>query len=314
MLIKKTTIFVLTETTQGSAATTGATDALLVENLEINPIVELIQRPYYGSSLDSRTSMIGKRNYNVKFRTEIKNGGTRGTAYAPLGACLQACGMVETVNAGTSVIYAPTSAAASANYYGPGKSCTIEVYRDGVKHVVAGCIGKKSIKLDSGKVGYFEFEFQGVYAAPSDASAGTTTYVSTLPPLCISATFTIQTYAGVISALSVEDGNEVAERVSMNAATGVLGYMITGRTPKGTVDPEMVLLATHNFFSIMTTPTEGAMAATLGSASGNAVAFSWPKVQYSGFKYSDRNGILVASLDLQLNRSSGDDYETITLT
>jgi hypothetical protein len=314
MLTKKTTIFVVTETTQGTPATTGATDALLAENFEIEPVIELLQRPFFGSSLDSRTAMLGKRNYRVKFRTEIKGGGTRGTAYAPLGACLQATGLVETATGGVSVVYAPTSAAASANFYGPGKSCTIECFRDGVKHVIAGCIGKMSIKLEAGKVGYFEFEFLGVYAAPTDASSGTATYVSTLPPLCVSASFTIQSYAGVISSISVEDGNEIAERISMNAATGVLGYMITGRAPKGTVDPEMVLVATHNFFSIITTPTEGAMVATLGATSGNIIAFSWPKVQYSNFKYADRNGILVAQLDLQLNRSTGDDYMTITVT
>jgi hypothetical protein len=314
MLIKKTTVFVKTETTQGSAATMAETDALLVENFEDAMVPEAFQRPYYGSSLDSRTAMIGKKYWTVKFRSEIKGGGTRGTAFAPLGACLQASGLVETATGGVSVVYAPTSAAASANFYGPGKACTIEWYRDGLKHVAAGCLCKKAKKFEAGKVCYFEFDFMGVHSAVTDASTPTATYVSTLPPLGVSAAFSLQTYSAIINALSIEDGNEIALRPSMSAATGILGFMITGRAPKGTVDPEMVLVATHDFWGKIASSAEGAMSLSLGSVSGNIIAFSWPKVQYMGLKYAERNGILVAQLDLQLNRSSGDDYETITFT
>jgi hypothetical protein len=313
-LSKLTTVFVKTETTQGSAATTAATDALLVEDFSEEPVQELFQRPFYGSSLDSRTALVGKTAWNIKFKTELKNGGTRGTIYAPLDACLQAVGLTSTATPATSVVYAPSSAAASANFYGPGKSLTIEWYRNGVKHVAAGCIGKMKITFKAGAVCYFEFEFKGVYAAPTDADPGTATYVTTLPPLGVSATLSLQSVSAIVENLSIEDGNDVVERPSLSAATGILGYMIAGRAPKGAIDPEMESLATHAIFTKLTTPTEGALTLTLGGTSGNIVAISCPKVQYTGIKYADRNGILVSQLDLQLNRSTGDDWLTLTLT
>jgi hypothetical protein len=313
-LIKKSTVFVKTETAQGTPASPAATDALLVEDLEIDPVFELIQRPFYGSSLDRRTAMIGKTEYRVKFKTEIKNGGTRGTAYAPLGACIQACAFTETATPGTSVVYARTSAPASANYFGPGKSCTIEGYRDGLKHVIAGCMGNMSIKPVSGQIGYFEFEFMGIYAAPTDTDPGTATFVATLPPRCISAAFSVHSLSAVIENLTIETGNIIATRPSMNAATGILGYMITGWDSKGSVDPEMVSVATHDFFGKIAASTEGALAASVGSAEGNTVAIACPKVQYVGLKYAERNGIMVGQLELQINRSTGDDSLTLTFT
>jgi hypothetical protein len=313
-LIKKQVVFVKQEATQGTAITMTATDALLVENLEYDPNFELVKRDFYRNSLDQLASMIGKRFARVKFRTELKGSGSAGTAYAPLGASIQATGMVETVSAGVSVTYAPTSAAASANYFGPGKSITIEWYMDGLKHVIAGCVGKKTLKCEAGKIAYIEFEFTGIYAEPTDTAAGTQTYNATKPPLVMGVTFSVHTLSAVINSLSVEDGNEIGERPSAAAATAIAGFMIKGRAPMATIDPEMETVATHNFFNKVTTAAEASMSIAIGATAGNIITCTWPKSQYIGPKYAERNGILVMQMSVQLNQNAGDDYEAIVFT
>ncbi len=313
-LIKKQVLFVKTETTQGTAATTTATDALLAEGIEFIPNFELVKRPFYRASLGTLASMIGQRFVGLKFRTEAKGSGTAGTAYTPLGACIQACGRTEVASTGVSVTYAFTSYAASSNFYGPGKSVTLEWYADGIKHVVAGAIGKCSVKFDAAKVAYFEFEFSGVYAEPTDASPGTQTYNTLKPPLFMGATVTMHSLSAIIQSLTVEDGNQVNQRPSAAAATGLLGFYIAGREPKATIDPEMESVATHNFFNKVTSATEASLSVVLGATAGNIITFTWPKAQYVVPKYGNRNELLTMQLELQLNQNTGDDEESIVFT
>ncbi len=313
-LIRRQTVFLKQETTQGTPITTTATDALLVDSFEFDPNFELVKRDYFRTSLDNLTSLIGKRFVQVKFRTEVKGSGTAGTAYTPLGAALQATGMTETISAGVSVTYAPTSTAASASYYGPGKSVTIEWYQDGMKHVIAGAVGKKTIKFDAAKIAYFEFEFTGVYAEPTDATPGTQTYNATKPPLVLGVTFTVQTLSAIIQSLTVQDGNEIAERTSAAASTGILGFMISNRNPVANIDPEMESVATHNFFNKVTTAAEGSMSIVVGATAGNILTATWPKAQYVGPKYAERNGIVTLQMQIQLNQNAGDDYESLVFT
>ena len=61
------------------------------------------------------------------------------------------------------VTCAPTSSAASSNFYGPGKSATVKIYRDGM-HVAAGCLFDVSFDLEGGKTG--RAEVQGRASTP----------------------------------------------------------------------------------------------------------------------------------------------------
>lgn len=314
-LTRKTVIGLKTETTQGTDATLStSTDYILAQDVELDFNITMLQRAYYRSSLSRLTSVAGRRSIGVKFKTELKGSGSAGTAYAPLGAAFQACGMTETVSAGVSVTYAPTSAPASANYYGPGKSCTIEVYIDGLKHLITGCLGTWSLPAEAGNYGLVEFSFMGLYAAPTDSSNPSATYLSTLPQPFVSAALTLQTLAAVVSKLTVDFGVDVQERVDANSATSLLGFIIGGRDPKGTIDPEMTTVASHDFFGKLLASTEGVLTFKFGATAGNIVTFNMPKTQYMPPKYGDRNTIRTLDLPLAFNQSSGDDELTITMT
>lgn len=313
-LVRKTVVAVKTETTQGSAATIAATDFILAEgDVQLKPVVEMLARDHYRASLDPIAAVAGKRMYECTIKTELKGSGTAGTAYAPLGALLQASGFTETVNAGTNVIYAPSSTPV-ANFYGPGKSCTVEIFKDGVKHQLVGCMANAKFTIEVNKYAYVEFSVKGVYAAPSDTSPGTMTYLSQKPAVVVGASLTLAGLSAIASKLEIDCGNEVVERPSLSAATGLLGLMISARKPVGMADPEMESVATHPFIANLIAGTEGATSVQVGATAGNICTLSLPKTQYMDVSYGDRNGILTAELSLQFNQSSGDDWLTLTMT
>lgn len=311
-LVRKTVIGVKIETTQGTAATVGATDFMLAEDVQITPSVEMLERNYYRDSLDTIASVAGKRLYDISFKTELKGSGTAGTAYAPLGALIQACGFLETDGA-SDVTYAPTSAAVT-NFFGPGKSVTIEIYKDGIKHVAAGCLGNMKIAAEVNKYAYCEFSMKGVYAAPTDATAGTQTYLAQKPAVVVGATLSLAGLSAVASKLEIDCGNDVIERPDLSAATGLKGFMISGRKPVGSCDPEMETIAAHPFWANLLAGTEASTSIVIGATAGNIVTITLPKTQYTAAPYGDRNGILTFDLGLQFNRSTADDWCSIVFT
>jgi hypothetical protein len=307
-------IGIVSETTQGTPVAVGATDFLWASDVSIEPMFEMLEQDYYRSYLDPVAAVAGKRNYKVSFKTPLRGSGTRGTALAPLGAAIKACAFSEAATPATSVIYTPVSAPASANFFTPGTSCTIEVYLDGLKHVIAGCAGNMKITFPAGKYAVLEFEFSGIWATPSDTAPGTETYNATLPPIVQSATFTIHSFAAVIAQLEIDCGNEVVERPSVNAATSLLGFMVTGKKPTAKIDAEVATIAAHDVIDRINDNTEGTLAITVGATSGNINAISCPKAQYTGRKYGDRNGLLIGQDEIRLNGSAGNDFLVLTCT
>ena len=303
-----------TESTQGTAATLTTTDFCLAEVSEPRVITSFLPRNGSRATLDQLPHAVGKTYVEVRVKLEVKGSGSAGTPWGPLDALLQASGMSSTASPGVTVTYAPLSLA-PANFYGPGKSCTIECYHGiqatGLKYQVKGCLGMPKFTFKAGEVGYIESTLRGVYTAISDAAAPSTSFNTTIPPIFATGNFTIHSFAAVVSSIEVEFGNTLALRDDVNSAYGVLGFIITGRDPKGSIDPEAETVASHNFTSRMLAGTEGALAFTLGATSGNTIGFTIPKAQYAGVEPADRDGIATFNVPLKFNQSSGDDWISI---
>ena len=162
LIATKKAIFAKAEVIYGNAVNTAATDAILVSNLEVQPIQgdqvdRNLVKPYYGASdiLQANTRT------RVTFGVEIAGTGTAGAVphYGPL---LKACAMSETVTANTKVVYRPVS----ENF----SSITIRCNYDGVLHTVRGCRGTVRIQGQSGQIPMFMFEFEGLYVDPVDSA------------------------------------------------------------------------------------------------------------------------------------------------
>jgi hypothetical protein len=312
-LFKKQAIGIKQESTQGTPVVPStSTDYILVEDVTLTVEKELLIRDYRRASLDKLSHVVGERYCKVSFKKELVGSGTRGDAtiagYVGLDAALQACGVTSVSVASTTITYAPTSSPASANYFGPGKSVTMEIYKDGLKHIVSGCLGNVKLMLEEGKYGFWEFEFQGVYADPTDVAVPTPTIVNVAPPIIFGATVSIQGFSAIITKFELDFGNKVSRRQDAASATGIKGFVITDRDPKGSVQLEAESVATHNFFNKLMTSAEASSSIAIGSVAGNIHTITTPKSQYNDVQYQNRDNFLDFQIPLQFNGNSGDDW------
>lgn len=306
------------ETTQNTPAAPAAGDFFWAYDVQVQPLGEQLERPYVSASLDPYSNLIGKKWMNVKFKADLKGSGTAGTA-PPIGPILQACGMTETIVAVTSVTYAPSSVPASSSFFSPGKSCTLTIHEDGgavngPKYVVAGAVGNPKLTLEAGKIPYVEFDMLGIYTAVTDAAIPANTPVAGDPPVMKSATLLLQTYAAIASKLEIDFGNVISERTDLNSANSILGFQITGRKPTGSADPEMVPVATHDFWGKFMSGNLASSSIVAGASAGNICTITMPKTQYGQPSMADRNGISTLQVPLVFSRNSGDDWISIAFT
>lgn len=321
-LSKLEVIGIKSETTQNTAATLSSTDFFYAADVSYKPAAEFIPRNYRHMSLDRLAHVLGEVYVDITFKMPMMGSGTRGTAFAPLSAALQACKFSETVVAVTSVTYAPTSVPASSNFFSAGKSATIELYeggtltQSGIKKIIKGCVGSGGPKIVLAKNAepMYEFTLRGLYTAPTSAVVPTVSYSTTTAPRLESITFVTQTFAAIISKLEVDFSCEAGLRDDLNSPDSVKGFTITGWDPKGSFDPEVEPIATHDFYGIFKAGTIGQISAVVGTASGNITTLTFPKCQYQIPDMADRNGIRIFNLPFVINQNSGDDCATIALT
>lgn len=306
MLTKIAQIAAKIETTEGTAETLAAADALMVVNPDFKPEMEMAPRNNVSSSLSNWPQVPGSRKATLEFDVEVKGSGTAGTAPA-LGKLLKACGFGEVVQAGVSVTYKPASASIP--------SMTLALYNDGVVYKLWGARGNVSLKLEQGKPGMLHFTFTGADFSVVDGAVLTgVTYESTKPQPFLNASYTLDTYAALVGSLEIDMQNEVVLRPDINTESGYKSAVIAGRNPKLSIDPEMVSVATYDFFGKWRSGAEGALSVALTGTAGNICTITAPKVQYVAETLADKSGIRSLGIDCQLNRNSGDDELSIAFT
>jgi hypothetical protein len=303
--LQRTQLLGKIEAVEGSKENLSATDAVLVYDTGFDPAQEINQRDPHRETLSVMMPVPGARSSKVKFAVELKGSGTKGTA-PEWGKFLKACGFSETIVANTSVTYTPASSSIP--------SMTLGLYRDGVINRIWGARGTVSLELEAGKFGMLHFEFTGADYERVDGALVSASYQSTVPPAFLSATFTADSYAAVIDKLTIDVANAIALRSSPNAASGHVSATITGRAPKVTFDPETVTVATKDFLGLMKAGTAFALSCSLGSAAGNTIAISCPKLVLNDLKEGNRAGILTDQLTAAAAMNAGDDELSIALT
>ncbi len=290
---------------------TPVANAIQVEDPVVKPVPELLTRNYSRPSFSPLPHVVGMKHVQVTFKTELKGSGSAdagGAGDVPeIDPLLLACGMAKTLTAESSggagdgdVTYDPASTAL--------KSCTIWIYKGEVLHKIVGCVGSFKINAEAGKLGSIEWTFFGLYAKPTDAviPAGAV-FNAEVPPPFINANFSISGYAAIIANLEIDVANKVSKRVSANAAQGVVGFLITDRESKGSIDPEAVDIATHDFWGEFEGGTQVALAATIGAVAGARIDFTAPKVQYEDISWQDREDTRTYGLPMNFAQNAGDD-------
>ncbi len=302
MLTRNTVVLAEIETEYGiDPIPTPASNAIAVRDLDISPAGEAVERNILRGSLSPLRFLRGTRSVEVAFKTEMKGTGAKGAlpAFGWEGVLFRACGMAQTVNSGTDLLYAPVS----TNF----ESCTLYVYLDRLFHKITGCRGSFRISVEVGKPALAEWKFKGFYNSPVDASPAAQTFSGILPPVALGAGFTIDGFGPVSEKFEIEINNSVVERKSIAAADGIVGFEITGRKPRGSFDPEAVAVSSHPFWSNWQTAATLALNLAVGSIDGNRFSIESPALQYSELGSGDRDGRAIYKASFSLAMSSGDD-------
>lgn len=309
MLTRKAQLLIRQEAVEGTfeAGIAAADGGILVYKPKFTPDAKIYERDPARATLSTLAPLVGGVKGTLTFQTELKGSGTAGTP-PKWGIAMKAAGFAETVVALTSVAYAPASSGVN--------SCSLELIMDGVAHKMSGCRATVKLAAQFGQPAMLEYSFDGVYVGTVDlADVAGIVYDTTTPPIFMGAN--ILTYDGinpVFTKLDMDMANKLALRENANSAGGYLSCLITSRKPTFSIDPEMVNVATYDYFSKMTSGAQVAIAASLGATAGNKVAIAVPKATATKIAPADRNGIYTIGLSGEMNMNTGDDELTITLT
>lgn len=312
-LTKQKVLLALLEAGYASGSVPQASDAIEASEITLNLPGEILERNLQNDDLSPESPLMGSRYAEITFVCELKGSGAAGTPPA-LSPLLQACGFLETINAGVSVVYTPTSTSIKSTrlYYYDFNTNT----GNSRLFNLEGARGSFDIILEAGMRPLINFTFQAIYEEPTGVANPSPSYgETTKPPIVEELAFAINSETTlVVQSLTIDMANELVRNASINAVAGVSGITIVGRKPVGTFNPEAVLIATENFFADWAAGTQRAMSAVVGDVAGNICTIGTPKVTYDTISSGDRNGIRIDDIPIHFGRDSGSDEITLTFT
>ncbi|MHC1792013.1 phage tail tube protein [Solidesulfovibrio sp.] len=205
----------------------------------------------------------------------------------------------ETISGITSAATAPVGAIAPGIMYRPitaapsvQKSGTIYFHRDGILHSLVGARGTVSLDAQVGKIPILDFKMSGLWVDPQDAAIPAPVLTNLAGPQFLAADLRIGEYEPVFTALKFDLGNKIERRQDANSVEGVVGLLITGRSPSGSLDPEVDKLASFNPWAAWKdTNARARINGYVGSTPGNRAAIHMGACQYTDLKYGDRVGL-----------------------
>jgi hypothetical protein len=314
-VIRKRAVYGKVEVTEGTWENLAVGDGgVEVYEARFEAPAQFFDRNPLRNTLSRKTAIPGPQIARLAFRCELKGSPAAGTP-PTWGKYMKACGFKETIVAVTSVTYDPVSAFGTGATQCP--SLSLAMCDDGQVHQMKGARGNVSIGLRNGEPGFLQFTFEGVYHGTVDLATPAFTYAdAAVVPLAVMGAniFTVQTFNPVLASLDLDIGNNLRVRPNANSVAGLLSAMITSRDPKGTIDPEMTTVASHDWYGKFRSGATGVLTLNLTGSAGNRIALSAPVVQYRELSDAEREGISARSVGLLLAMNAGDDEISIAIT
>ena len=308
---RKTTVIAVAEATEGVLATvTEASDTIfLVEEATYRLEPERFSRALGAVSFAKKAPLTGRRLVRIAFKSEVVGSATADTE-PTWGLFMAACGFKSTIVADTSVTYDPvTPSSATYGRANGNVSLTIQVYQDGVVKKARGCRGTVVIRGQAGGRVMYEWEFLGIYEAPSDTEYPSlvTGFDTPAPPILENAQFAFQGLSAgvaVIDSFSININNDLTARGDVSSASGLKSILVADRNIEGSIDPEQPLEADWSTPGGITKRfadgAVGGLSLVVGSDAGNTITISAPaaQVQISDESEGERNGINTSEVSL----------------
>jgi uncharacterized protein (DUF2237 family) len=306
LLTRRRVILAKTESVAGTAEALTASDGgFYAIDPIITPEIEVVSREQQGSFSRFR-GIAGARGGRCTFALHLYGSGVASNPVPAWAATLlPACRLKR-----NGSVFSPVTPVSGQS------TVTIGVYQDGVLYSLSGAQGNVNFTFTNGQPVRMEFEFLGVWVAPTDETLPTPTYDSELPPRFASATFDIGGATRYASNLTMNTNNTLKLREDATTLSGFRNCVSTDGVIGGSVDPEARTAADWNAWANWLASTTSAMSIQLGAAAGNTIAVAVPKMQFMNVQPGDRDGIHVHQLDWEARRDAhaGDDEATITFS
>lgn len=222
---------------------------------------------------------------SVKFSAKVEGRGS-GTAYAAamvppdIHTLLRASGhsaTITTTGGSESVVYAPITPPVTA-----ATSAALTLYTRGQKWDVTGAFADVGFEIDAGGFMVFNFDVQGLVAAPTDVTLPSITYSAVQPPKAASLVCTIGGTTHVVRRIVFKKGAVISPRADAAASGAHAGFAFGRRSPTLTVTFETPALATQDIYADQLAGTARAIAITVGST------------QYKRLKFAAANAVIMA--------------------
>lgn len=313
-ILRNTVILAKLETTYGTdAAPVGASDAMLVSNAQITPLVaQNVDRGLIRGYLGGSDQLVGTANLECSFEVELAGSGTA-TTPTQWGRLLQACGFAQTVQA-ASVDYTPVST------FGASSSLSIYYYLDGQLHKMLGSRGSFQIGMGVGERPLLRFRFVGKNGGLTAVTNATPTLTSFQTPLVVTDTntgdvtlgaLTYTSSTGVLSGgtaypsrgLNVDLGNNVVFQPLLGGET----VEITQREPTAAISLDLTAAQAVTFMADVLANTSTGLGITHGTTAGNIVVIHAPKVQRIEPSVEDLNGNAFHRYNVRVLPNTGND-------
>lgn len=244
------------ESDYGTDPTADGTNAIRVSSdLACVPLqAELVERDQLLGHAGRTTAQILAAKHRVTtFSCELTSSGVAGTPPA-FGIFLRACGMAETIVAGTSVTYTPTDDPDAH------ESVALLPFIDGVRLRGLGNRGTFSISGNRNGNGLIaNFTFQGLYEAATDTSNPTPTYGNHAVPTTFEAGNTdnvsMLTYTTpCVESFSYDYGNTITLR---NLANCSKTMRLTSRSGSGSINIKTPTVTEFDLYGAINSRTTG---------------------------------------------------------
>lgn len=294
MKFRKKTLLAKIETTYGTdSAPTGALNAIQTSDLTISPMeAETLNLTLDKENLGADPGTLVGKHVRITFRVPVAGSGTAGTAPA-YGPLLIACGYAETVAAGTDVTYAPTDDAASI---------TLHMKHDRVLHTITGARGSVRMVTEQRQYAWFEFEFIGLYNAPTHHTTSlnpvVTAFQKPVPFRAATVEFELFTQALCLRSLTL-DGGQSNAFFECSEAESIQLEDRQGSFDASFVEPE---IATYDVWTAISADTVGVLEYVHGNVAGNIVEFIGHHAQITSVSREDDQGNMVLNVSGPLAR------------
>lgn len=202
--------------------------------------------------------------------------------------------------------------------YQPGTptSYTIWVVQENGRTMkMVGCFGTVDFSMRAGGVCQARFTFQGKINALADVTfvggtiSGTPGY-----PVIKSAAFQIGStnYAPRIASVGVTLGNTLSPVPSINDGTGLVGFIISDRNPRVSIDPEADTVANFDWYAAMKAGTLQDMSFQIGTVQYNKAVFNFgaglgSQIQIVSNSWGSRDGLTSYPTQLLATIAAGSD-------